>query len=407
MERKHGRGIVAVSFAVLTALFTGQALAQKQYGPGVTDTEIKIGNTMPYSGPASAVGAIGRTLTAYFERLNEQGGIGGRKIQWISLDDSYSPPKAVEQTRRLVEQDQVLFIGAPLGTATNSATQKYLNAKKVPQLFLISAASKWNDPKNYPWSMSLTWGPNYYTEARMHVRYLLQEHPKAKIGVLYQNDDGGKDLLRGLKDELAAKGMSTTAEVSFEVTDPTVDSQIVTLQGSGADAFFIYSITPKACAQAIRKAYEVGWQPVRFLFSGCLHPDAVLKPAGLDKATGLLATVAIKTLSADSVSDPAITEYLSFMKTYNATGVPEDGYNLYGYALGKMIETVLRRCGDDLTRENVMRVASTLKDFRNPMYRDGILINTTPADYATVQEAYMARFDGKNWVQFGDLLHGR
>ena len=407
MEPKHGKRIAVVSFAALTTLFGGQAAAEKKYGPGVTDTEIKIGNTMPYSGPASAIGAIGHTLTVYFERLNEQGGINGRKINWISLDDSYSPPKTVEQTRRLVEQDQVLLIAAPLGTATNSATQKYLNAKKVPQLFLISAASKWNDPKNYPWSMSLTWGPNYYTEARMHVRYLLTEHSKAKISVLYQNDDGGKDLLRGLKDELAAKGMSATAEASFEVTDPTVDSQIVTLQGSGADALFIYAITPKACAQAIRKAWDIGWRPVRFLFSGCLHQDAVLKPAGLDKATGLLATGAIKTLSADSVSDPAIVEYLAFMKKYNPTGVPEDLYNTYGYALGKMIEAVLRRCGDDLTRENIMRVASTLKDFRNPMYREGILINTTAADYATVQDAYMARFDGNNWGQFGKLLNGR
>ncbi|MBI1394335.1 MAG: ABC transporter substrate-binding protein [Betaproteobacteria bacterium] len=393
--------------ACLVALSSGQARADKTYGPGVTDTEIRVGNTMAYSGPASAIGAIGHTLTAYFTRLNEQGGIGGRKIRWISLDDSYSPPKTVEQTRRLVEEERVLFIAAPLGTPTNSATRKYLNAKKVPQLFLISAASKWNDPKHFPWSMSMTWGPDYYTEARMHVRYLLQEHPDARVGVLYQNDDGGKDLLHGLDDELAASGRHATAEVSFEVTDPTVDSQIVSLKQSGADALFIYSLTPKACAQAIRRAYEVGWRPVRFLFSGCLHPDAVLTPAGLDKSVGLIATGALKTLSEQSMSDPAIVEYLAFMKQYNPSGVPEDGYNLYGYALGKSIEEVLRRCGDDLTRENVMRVASSLKGFRNPMYRDGILIDTSPDDYATVQDAYMMRFDGKHWVQIGELLHGR
>ncbi len=404
MVRIDWRSIV---LAAVTASISNLAVgADKKYGPGVSDTEIKIGNTMPYSGPASAIGAIGHTLNAYFKRMNEGGGINGRKVNFISLDDGFSPPKAVEQTRRLVEQDQVAFMFAPLGTATNTATQKYLNAKKVPQLFLISAASKWNDPKNYPWSMSLTWGPNYYHEARFHARYVLKEKPNAKIGVLYQNDDGGKDLLRGLKDELAVSGAKIASEVSFEVSDPTVDSQIVTLQSSGADALFIYSITPKACAQAIRKAYDIGWRPIRLLFSGCVHPEAVLKPAGFDKAMGIVATAAIKTLSPETQSDPAIREYLAFMKRYNPEGNPEDGYNIYGYALGKTMEEVLRRAGDDLTRENIMHVASNLKDLRIPMYRDGIFINTTPSDYATVRQAYFVRFDGKNWVQFGDLLRG-
>jgi ABC-type branched-subunit amino acid transport system substrate-binding protein len=392
---------------LLLAIGMTPAVAEKKYGPGVSDTEIKIGNTMPYSGPASAVGAIGHTLTAYFKRLNERGGVNGRKIKFISLDDGFSPPKTMEQTRRLVEEEQVAFIFAPLGTASNSVTQKYLNANKVPQLFLISAASKWNDPKNFPWSMSLTWGPNYYHEARFHTRYLVREQPSAKIGVLYQNDDGGKDLLRGLRDEAAAQGVKISAEASFEVTDPTVDSQIVTLQASGADALFIYSITPKACAQAIRKAYDIGWRPMRFLFSGCLHPDAVLKPAGFDKANGIIATAAIKTVSPDTLSDPAVAEYLTFMKDYNPNGAAEDGYNIYAYALGKTVEEVLRRAGDDLTRENIMRISASLHDFRNPLYREGIMINTTPTDYATVREAYLVRFDGKNWVQFGELLTGR
>ncbi len=395
---------LAIVAAALPLLGTS---ADKKYGPGVTDTEIKIGNTMPYSGPASAVGAIGQTLTAYFKRLNEHGGINGRKVNFISLDDSFAPPKTVEQTRRLVEDEQVAFIFAPLGSASNSATQKYLNAKKVPQLFLVSSASKWNDPKNFPWSMSLTWGPNYYQEARLHANHLLKDRPNAKIAVLYQNDDGGKDLLHGLRDEVAARGGKITAEASFEVTDPTVDSQIVTLQGSGADAFFIYSLTPKACAQAIRKAHDLGWRPVRFIFSGCIHPDAVLKPAGFDKSAGLIATAAIKTVTPDTLTDPAIAEYLAFMKQYRPDGVPEDGYNIYAYALGKTVEEVLRRAGDDLTRENIMQVAANLKNLRNPMYREGIFINTTPTDYATVRQAYMVRFDGKTWVQFGDLLQAK
>jgi len=399
------RWFAALTFSLLLTCPT--ARADKKYGPGVTDTEIKIGNTMAYSGPASAVGAIGHTLTAYFKRLNERGGINGRRINFISLDDSFSPPKTVEQTRRLVEDEQVAFVFAPLGTAANSATQKYLNTKKVPQLFLISAASKWNDPKTFRWSMSLTWGPNYYQEARLHTSYLFKEQSNPKIAVLYQNDDGGKDLLRGLRDEVAARGGTITAEASFEVADPTVDSQVVSLQGSGANAFFIYSITPRACAQAIRKAYDIGWRPTRFLFSGCLHPDAVLRPAGFDRSTGLIATAAIKTLSPETQSDSAIVEYLGFMKQYNPEGAPEDGYNLYAYALGKTIEEVLRRAGDDLTRENIMRVASNLKDLRNPMYREGILINTSPSDYSTVRQAYLVRFDGKNWVQFGDLLEVR
>ena len=405
MRHRHWKRVVLA--VAMLSLPTLCVCADKSYGPGVTDNEIKIGNTMPYSGPASAIGAIGHTLRAYFERLNERGGINGRKINFISLDDGFSPPKAVEQTRRLVEHEQVAFIFAPLGTASNTATQKYLNARKVPQLFLISSASKWNDPKNFPWSMSLTWGPNYYHEARFHARYLLKEHPNAKIGVLYQNDDGGKDLLRGLRDEVAVHGATILSEVSFEVTDPTVDSQIITLQSSGADALFIYSLTPKGCAQAIRKAYDIGWRPARFLFSGCLHPEAVLKPAGFEKATGIIATAAIKTLSQDTLSDPAISEYFTFMKQYNPNGAVEDGYNLYGYALGKTMEEVLRRAGDDLSRENIMRVAANLKDLKNPMYREGILINTTPSDYATVQEAYLVRFDGKNWIQFGNLLQGR
>lgn len=396
--------VAAAALAVALLAVSEVGAGEKKYGPGVTDTEIKIGNTMPYSGPASSIGAIGHTLTAYFKWLNSAGGINGRKINFLSLDDGFAPPKTVEQTRKLVEEEQVAFIFAPLGTAANTATQKYLNAKKVPQLFVVSAASKWNDPKNFPWTMSLAWGPDYYNEARFHVRHLLKEKSNPKIAVLYQNDDGGKDLLRGLKDEAGARGAKMLAEASFEVSDPTVDSQVVSLQASGADAFFIYSLTPKACAQAIRKAYDMGWRPLRYLFSGCLHPEAVLRPAGLDKSVGLIATDAIKTLTAQTQSDPAMIEYLAFMKQYNPSAAVEDGYNIYGYALGKTIEEVLRRAGDDLTRENIMRVAASFNGWRNPMYHDGITINTSPTDYATVRQAYLARFDGKNWVRISELL---
>jgi branched-chain amino acid transport system substrate-binding protein len=380
---------------------------EKRYGPGVTDTEIKLGNTMPYSGPASAIGLIGHTIAAYWRKVNDNGGINGRRISFISVDDSYSPPKTVEQIRKLVEQEQVAFIAAPLGTPTNVAVQKYLNARKVPQLFLISAASRWNDPKNYPWSMSLTWGPNYHSEGSLHAQYLQRTHPASKVAVLYQNDDSGKDLLRGLEDGFASEARrAIVARASFEVTDPTVDSQIVALHASGADALVIYSVTPKACAQAIRKAYDLGWRPVRLLFSGCVHREAVLTPAGLDRSTGLLAMIAMKQITEQSMSDPAVKVYLEFMAKYFPDGKPAEGYCIYGYTLAQALEEVLRRAGDDLTRESIMRHAANLRSLALPMFLPGITVNTSPTDYATIQESFINRFDGKDWVPFGDMLSG-
>jgi ABC-type branched-subunit amino acid transport system substrate-binding protein len=323
------------------------------------------------------------------------------------VDDGYSPPKTVEQIRKLVEQEQVAFIAAPLGTPTNIAVQKYLNSRKVPQLFLISAASRWNDPKNYPWSMSLTWGPNYHSEGSLHAQYLQRERPGSKVAVLFQNDDSGKDLLRGLEDGFGAEApRAIVARASFEVTDPTVDSQIVTLHASGADALVIYSVTPKACAQAIRKAFDLGWRPVRLLFSGCIHRDAVLTPAGLDRSTGLLAMIAMKQVTEQTTSEPAVAAYLAFMRKYFPDANPAEGYCIYGYSVAQALEEVLRRAGDDLTRENIMREAANLRSLTLPMFLPGITVNTSPTDYATIQESFIARFDGTNWVPFGEMLSG-
>ena len=379
----------------------------KQYGPGVSDTEVKLGNTMPYSGPASAIGSIGKTITAYFRKVNDAGGINGRQIRIISLDDGYSPPKTVEQIRKLVEQEEVAAIVAPLGTPTNIAVQEYLNEKKVPQLFLISAASRWNNPEQFPWSMSMTWGPNYHSEGFIEARYVLENNPDARVAVLYQNDDGGKDLFNGLKAGLGDKvDQVLVAQATFEVTDPTVDSQIISLHASGADTLFIYGITPKACAQAIRKVHNLGWHATRFLFSGCAHVDAVLKPAGFEASKDLLSLVALKGISEETRGDPVVQTYLAFMAEYYPEGVPEDLYNIYGYMIAHAIEEVISRAGNNLTRENIMKQASSLKDFELPMLASGVLVNTSPTDYATLQDAYMQKFDGANWQVIGELLHG-
>lgn len=393
----------------LLILFVGCSRDEgNRYGPGVTDTEIKLGNTMPYSGPASAIGSIGRTISAYFNKINAAGGINGRQVRFISMDDGYSPPKTVEQMRKLVEEEQVAAIVAPLGTPTNVAVRDYLNQKQVPQLFLTSAASFWNDPKNYPWSMSLTWGPDYHSEGMIEARYVIEKNPDARIAVIYQNDDGGKDLLRGLKDGLGDRvSKNLVAEASYEVTDPTVDSQVISLQGSGADTLFIYALTPKACSQTIRKAYNLGWRPTRMLFSGCIHPKAVLEPAGLEASKGLLALRAMKTVSDETMDDPVVQTYLEFMKEYYPEGEPRDGYNIYGYMMGHAIHEVIAKSGDNLTRENIMKQAASLKDVQLPMLMPGILINTNPTDdYATIEDAYLSEFDGKDWKSIGDLLHG-
>jgi branched-chain amino acid transport system substrate-binding protein len=379
------------------------ASAQKKYDPGASDTEIKIGQTMPYSGPASAYGAIGRAEAAYFRKVNDEGGVNGRKIVFISLDDGYSPAKTVEMTRRLVEQDQVLLMFASLGTPTNTAVHSYMNANKVPQLFVATGASKWNDPQGHPWTMGLQ--PNYQTEAQIYARYILQTKPNAKIGVLYQNDDYGKDYLKGLKDGLGEKAAAMiVAEVSYEVTDATVDSQIMQLRGAGVDVF-VDITTPKFAAQAIRRTYDAGWKPMHFLNNVSSSVGAVLAPAGLEKSAGLITGLYRKDPT-DSRwdNDPAMIAWRTFMKTYNPEGGLTDDNNVAGYGTARTLVHVLKQCGDNLTRENVMKQAASLKDYDNGTSLPGIRANTSPTDYAPIKAMQLARFDGKTWVPFGDVL---
>lgn len=394
--------VIAGAALGLAASMLSSAQAQKKYDPGATDTEIKIGQTMPYSGPASAYGTIGKTEAAYFRKINDEGGINGRKINFISLDDGYAPPKAVEMVRKLVEQDEVLLVFQNLGTAVNTAIQKYLNAKKVPQLFVATGASKWNDPKGNPWTMG--WQPDYQTEAAIYAKHILMTKPNAKIGVLYQNDDYGKDYLKGFKDGLGAKANMIVAEVSYEVTDPTVDSQIVQLQTSGADVFFNIT-TPKFAAQAIRKAYDIGWKPVHYLNNVSTSVGSVLTAAGLEKAVGVLSSNYGKDPTDPQWDrDPAMIEWRAFMKKYYPEGSLTDNTNVYGYSVARTLVQVLKQCGDNLTRENVMLQAASLKDFDTGVGLPGIRINTSRTDFAPIQAMQMMKFDGKSWQLFGDVM---
>jgi ABC-type branched-subunit amino acid transport system substrate-binding protein len=381
----------------------GPVLAEKKYGPGVTDTEIKIGQTMPYSGPLSGIGTTGRAELAYFAKVNAEGGVNGRKIMLISLDDGYSPPKTVEQVRRLVEQDEVLAIFHPLGTPTNAAIHKYLNQRKVPHLFLGSGLARWGDPKTYPWTMPGV--PIYRTEARIYGRYLLSTRPDAKIAVLYQNDDAGKEGLSGLKEGLGNRAASMiVSEASYEVTDPTVDSQVITLKGSGADTFLIMAAV-KAAAQALRKAPGIGWKPLTFLPGTSSSIEQVIKPAGPENAIGVISTHYRKD-PGDSrwKDDPGMKEYFAFMKKYYADGDALDMLNAGGYTMAQLMIQVLKQCGDDLTRENVMRQAASLNDLELPLLLPGIRINTSATDYFPIEQLQMMRFDGTRWALFGEIL---
>ena len=394
------KNFLAAALALGLVTLAAPAAAQKKYDPGATDTEIKIGQTMPYSGPASAYGTIGKVEAAYFKMLNEQGGINKRKINFISLDDGYSPPKTVEMVRRLVEQDEVLFLLGTLGTPSNTAIHKYMNGKKVPHLFLATGASKWNDPKNFPWTMGFN--VNYQSEGKLYGQDILRTRPNAKIAVLYQNDDYGKDYLKGFKDGLGDKAKTMiVAEQTYEVTDPTIDSQIVSLKGSGADTFFNIT-TPKFGAQAIRKVAEVGWKPVHYLNQVSASVGSVLKPAGLDNATGLISMQYTRDPT-DPVwaNDPVMKEYFAFLKKYAPDVGVDDGNGTYGYAVAQLIEQVLKQAGDNLTRENVMKQAASLKNFQVPMAIPGILANTGPDDFAPFQTMQLVRFDGKTWVPYG------
>jgi branched-chain amino acid transport system substrate-binding protein len=398
---------VAPSAIALAAPFLsiGPARAEKQYGPGVTDTEIKIGNIMPYSGPASAYGTIGKAEAAFFRMLNEQGGINGRKIQFISYDDGYSPPKTVEQARRLVEQDGVLLIFNSLGTPTNTAIQKYMNQKKVPQLFVATGATKWNDPQHFPWTMG--WQPNYQAESHIYATYILEHHSGGKIAILYQNDDYGKDYVKGLKDGLGSRSQaSIIAEAPYETTDPTVDSQVINLKSSGADIFFNVT-TPKFAAQAIRKVAEMGWKPLHILNSVSASVGAVLKPAGFENAKEVVTTSWTKDPTDPTwKDDQGSKDWVAFMHRYYPEGDKTDGLNVGGYNFAQTLEQVLKQCGDDLTRESVMHQAANLKNFTLPMLLPGITINTGPSDYAPIKQMQMARFDGERWVLFGPVIAG-
>jgi branched-chain amino acid transport system substrate-binding protein len=399
---RHWLHLAAVAL-IGAALAAGPAAAQKKYGPGASDTEIKIGQTNPYSGPASAYAANGKTEAAYFAMINEQGGINGRKINFISLDDGYSPPKTVEQVRKLVEQEEVLFVYAPLGTPSNSAIHQYMNAKKVPQLFVATGATKWGDPQHFPWTMG--WQPNYQTEAKIYAKYLQQNKPDAKVGILYQNDDYGKDYLKGFKDGLGDKAAKMiVSEVTYEVTDATVDSQIVTLKGAGADVFFNIT-TPKFAAQAIRKAYDIDWHPLHFLNNVSNSVGAVLTPAGLEKSANIISTVYYKDASDPQwKNDPEYKDWLAFMQKYNKDSDPADNNTVLAYARAYTLVQVLKQCGDDLSRENVMKQAASLKDLRAPMLLPGIVINTSPTDFYPIEQMQLEKFDGKGWVLIGQVL---
>ena len=374
----------------------------KDYGPGVSDTEIRIGNIMPYSGPASAWSTIGKATAAYFEMVNDRGGINGRKIRFISSDDAYSPPKTVEQARRLVEHEEVLLILEPLGTAPNSAIRQYMNNRKVPQLFVSSGASKWNDPGNYPWTMG--WQPNYRDEAAIYARHMLQRNPDARIGILYQNDDYGKDYLNGFKESLGEKAAAmVVAEASYEVTDPTVDSQIVSLKGSGADTFFNVG-SPKFAAQAIRKAAEIGWKPAHYLNIPANSVGATLEPAGLANAVGIYSAFYLKDPTDPQWrDDPAYKEWDAWMDKYFSGGDKVNTFNVIGYLVAQTMEQVLKQAGDVLTRENVMKQAANL-DIELPMLLPGIRIQTSPTDYAPIEAVRIGQFNGTRFELQGEVV---
>jgi branched-chain amino acid transport system substrate-binding protein len=397
-------GIAAFATAVTVLATCGSALAQKKYDTGATDTEIKIGNIMPYSGPASAYGVIGKTEEAYFKKINAEGGINGRKINFISYDDGYSPPKAVEQARKLVESDEVLLIFNPLGTPSNSAIEKYMNAKKVPQLFVATGATKWNDPKDFPWTMG--WQPSYQSEAHIYAKYLMKEKPDGKIAVLYQNDDFGKDYLKGLKDGLGAKTSMIVAEESYETSEPSIDDHIVKLKASGADVFINIS-TPKFAAQAIKKIAELGWKPLHIVSNVSASVGGVIKPAGYENAQGILSAAYAKD-GADPQwdSDPGMKKFFAFLEKYYPDANKIDGSTVYGYGAAQTMVKVLEMCGDDLTRENVMKQAVSLNDFAPDTLLPGVKINTSPTDFAPIEQLQMMRFKGEKWDLFGDIISG-
>jgi branched-chain amino acid transport system substrate-binding protein len=415
----HRIGLSATAALGVAALVAATAIAQnapatnpgnqtnqagiKKYDTGATDSEIKIGNTNPYSGPASAYGTIGKTIAAYFNKVNAEGGINGRKINFVTYDDGYSPPKTVEQARKLVESDEVLFLFQTLGTPSNTAIQKYMNSKKVPQLFVATGATKWGDPQHFPWTIG--WQPTYQAEGHIYAKYLIERHPQGKIGILYQNDDYGKDYVKGLKDGLNGK-LQIVAELPYETTDPTVDSQIVNLKASGADVFFNVT-TPKFAAQAIKKAGEIGWKPLHLLNNVSQSVGSVLKPAGLENSKDILSSYYLKDPTDPQwKNDPAYKDWVAFMEKYYPEGDRTSTFPVYGYSVTQSLVQVLKQCGDELTRANVMKQAANIKDQEVGMLLPGIKINTSPTDWYPIKQMQMQQFNGERWVPIGPILSG-
>ena len=396
--------VAALLAAALAAAFTSPALAQKKYDPGASDTEIKIGNTNPYSGPASAYGAIGKAIAAYFRMVNDRGGINGRKVNFVSYDDGYSPPKTVEMARKLVEQDEVLLLFQSLGTPSNTAIQKYMNGKKVPQLFVATGATKWNDPQHFPWTMG--WLPSYQSEARIYAKFLMKEKPDAKVAVLYQNDDFGKDYLKGLKDGFDAKASMIIAEESYEVSEPTIDNHVVKLKAAGANVL-ISITTPKFAAQAIKKAAEIDWKALQIVANVSASVGSVLKPAGYENSQGLLSAAYAKDASDPQwQTDPGMKRFFALLDKYYPEADRLNSSVVYGYGAAQTLAKILEMCGDDLTRANIMKQAANLKDFTPDTLLPGVKINTSAADFAPIEQLQMMRFKGEKWDLFGDVIGG-
>jgi ABC-type branched-subunit amino acid transport system substrate-binding protein len=395
--------LVATTTAVLVAAAAGPAMAQP--APGVTATEIKIGQTMPYTGPVAAFSALGKGEVGYFKMINDQGGINGRKINLISLDDGYVPPKTLEQTRKMVEQDGVAFIFSSIGTASNTAIQKYLNDRKVPQLFVGSGAAKFGNYKDFPWTTAGVQA-TFRAEARIYTKYILKENPNAKIAILYQHDDFGRDYVNGVKDVLAEKYDKMVTEATYEFTDATVDSQIVQLQSSGATALIV-AATPKFAAQAIRKVYDIGWKPTFFMTNVGVWVNTVINPAGPEKAVGMMSSVYVKDPGSSAWdNDPAMQAYKAWMKTYMPNDDISDQNFVNSYNTAMVLVQALKQAGNDLSRESIMKQALSIKDFPLPMMLPGITVNTSPTDHFPIDQMQLMRWDGKSWVRFGDLLVG-
>jgi ABC-type branched-subunit amino acid transport system substrate-binding protein len=391
--------VVASVAAMLTST---AAMAQKKYDTGATDKEIKIGGISPYSGPASAYGTIGKAIDAYFKKVNAEGGVNGRQLKFVTLDDGYNPARTVEQARKLVEQEEVLLLFNTLGTPPNTAIHKYMNQKKVPQLFVATGATLWGDPKNFPWTMG--WQPNYQAEGKIYAAHILETKPNAKIGILMQNDDYGRDYLKGFLDGLGDKAKAMVVkQVTYEVTDPTVDSQMVELKGSGADTFFNIT-TPKFAAQAIKKAAEIGWKPVHYLNSVSNAAGAVMTTAGAENGIGVISAFYLKDPTDPQwQNSPEYKEWLSWMQKYFPGGDLKDNLNVFGYTVAQTLVEVLKKSGDNLTRENVMKQAANL-DMTLPMLLPGVNIKTGPDDFFPIEREQLARWDGKTWVLFGKVI---